>query len=274
MEDTRLGENAVTVARSAVSGATVLSVAAVLLAWQVASLFFTPGIFPGLGRLAADLSVVLAGNGRHRLVDHVPVTLLRVVVGFAVATAVGTLFGTAMGTRRRAERYLLATTLVLLGVPAIVWAFVLVSWFGLTSLLVPVATITLVVVPYVTINVWEGIQDVDYRLVEMADAYEVGRVQRLTGVYLPQIGPYLFSTVRIAFAISWKIVLIAEMFGATHGVGFAINYYFTRDATGMVVAWALPIMMLVYALDRLLNRVERRFFDWRATDVATGGVGA
>lgn len=246
-----------------------ITLVAVLVGWQAISLFFSPLVFPGLGRLAESLYVVLAGTGRFQASNHIPITLLRMIIGFAVAVVAGTALGIGMGVQKRVEDYLLTPALVLLAVPAIVWAYILLSWWGLTTLAVPVVTVVLIIVPYVAIHTWEGTKDVDYRLVEMADAFGASRRQRWVDVYLPHLGPYLFSTLRNAFAISWKIVLIGELFGTTRGVGFAINYYFNREAIAMVITWALPVMLLVYVLDRLLKRFEDRFFEWRETDGIT-----
>jgi NitT/TauT family transport system permease protein len=263
MEQTRLGTD---LWRSLVDYRLV-SVGVVLAAWQVSSLFFSPGILPGLARLLDNLRLVVSEGGRFRLAAHLLPTLARIGLGFGISVIAGTGLGIAMARRRRVERYAMILLLILLAMPAIVWAFVLVSWVGLTDLLVPVTTIVLIVVPYVAINVWEGTRDVDQRLVEMAETFGASRRQYLRDVYVPQLAPYLLSTVRIAFAISWKITLIAEIFGTERGVGFAINYHFTRDASGMIIAWALPVMCLVYLVDRSVRRIERRSLDWR--DVTT-----
>jgi len=239
------------------------TIVALLVGWEITSWFFSPLVFPGLARVGSALVQVITGGARFDPLEHLPVTLARMALGYAVAMIVGTVFGVLMGVSDRWERLLLTPTLVLLTAPAVVLAFILLSWLGLTTYAVPVLTISLVIIPFVTIHIWEGTKDVDMELVEMARSFGVGRRQLFLEVYLPQLHPYLFSTLRHAFPIAWKIVLIAELFGTNSGIGFAINYYFTTESIGLVVAWALPVIVMVYAFMWALRECERRLLTWQ-----------
>ena len=235
----------------------------VLLGWQLLSLAFNPNQFPGLGLLAADLYEVLSGSGRYNPVENYGITLARIVIGFTAAMMVGTAVGILMGTNRRLDEYLTTPVMIFLAFPALIWAFLGVLWFGLTTYLVPAFTIFMIVTPYVIVNVWEGAKDIDAGLVEMATAYGASTPQLWREVYLPHLRPYLFATTRIAFSLSWKISLVAEIFGTTSGVGHIVDYYYLNFRADMIIAWALPMMCLMFGIERLLRWYERRLFEWR-----------
>lgn len=263
--------------RSAISGAlprpaVVVSVVAVLCGWQLLSLSFPAYRFPGLGTLAGNVLVVLSGGTRFDPFAQFGATIGRVVVGFSLSFALATVWGIAMGARPALGEYLSGPLFVFLTVPSVVWAFVAVIWFGLSEFLVPVLVVTLVVFPYLAVLVWEGMGAVDGALVEMAAAVGASPSATWRHVYLPQLRPHLFGAARIGLALAWKLALVAEVFGSASGVGVAVKFHFEAFENGMVMAWAVPMMALVYGADRLLRRAERRAARWRAD--GTGFRGA
>ena len=249
--------------RAAPRPLSVASVLAVLAAWQLLSLAFPPYRFPGLVRLAENVVVVLSGTGEFDPLVQYGVTLGRVAVGFLLSFALAAAWGFAMGVSPAAEDYLGVPLFTLLTVPSVVWAFLGVLWFGLTDHLVPVFVVVLVVFPYLAVNLWEGIEAVDGRLVEMARAFDATTVETWRHVYLPQLLPTLFATTRLGLAIAWKLSLIAEVFGAPTGVGVVVKYHFENFDTGLVIAWAVPVMLLMFGVEWLLRRAERRATRWR-----------
>jgi NitT/TauT family transport system permease protein len=248
---------------------TVASVVGVLVVWQLLSLAFPPYRFPGLGRLAENVAMVLSGSGEFDPLLHYGVTLGRVLVGFLVSFALAAAWGSAMGVRPAAEDYLGAPLFTLLTVPSVVWAFLGVLWFGLTEHLVPVFVVVLVVFPYMAVNLWEGVEAVDPALPEMARAFDASTVETWRHVYLPQLVPTLFGATRLGLAVAWKLSLVAEVFGAATGVGVVVKYHFENFDTGLVIAWAVPVMALMFGAEWLLRRAERRATRWRP-DAAVG----
>jgi NitT/TauT family transport system permease protein len=257
---------------SAVRPAAIASILAVLAGWQLASLFFDPYRFPGLGALAGNVLAVLSGGTRFDPITQYSATVGRVAVGFTLSLLLATVWGVAMGARSTLGEYLSGPLFVFLTVPSVVWAFVGVIWFGLTEFLVPVFVVVLVVFPYLTVLVWEGMGDIDDSLVEMASAFGAGETATWRHVYLPQLRPHLFGAARIGLAISWKLALVAEVFGSSTGVGVAVKYHFEAFENGMVIAWALPMMVLIYGADRLLWRLKQWATRWQTDDPAFRGA--
>lgn len=251
---------------------TVGSLLAVVLAWQVLSLAFPPYRFPGLVRLAENVGVVLAGAGEFDPIVHYGATLARVLVGFGVSFLLALAWGVAMGVRPAAEDYLGAPLFTLLTVPSVVWAFLGVLWFGLTEHLVPLFVVVLVVFPYLSVTIWEGVEAVDDRLLEMARAFDASPAETWRHVYLPGLLPTLFAAARMGLALAWKLALVAEVFGAATGVGVVVKFHFENFDTGMVIAWAVPAMLVMFGVERLLDRAERRAGRWRDGTASDAGV--
>jgi ABC-type nitrate/sulfonate/bicarbonate transport system, permease component len=100
----------------------------------------------------------------------------------------------------------------------------------------------------------------------MATVYNARRSQVWRHIYLPHIRPVLFGAMRIGLAVSWKLALVAEVFGTATGVGVAVNYHFEAFDTGMMIAWAVPIIGAMLLADRLLRWSEHRAAQKRGYD--------
>ena len=241
----------------------LVAIALFLGVWQAVSTTLDPTTFPGLGRLAGNIWQVVTSAGQFEFVDNVVPTLLRIAVGFGISMVLGTVLGISMGLYKPVEDMATAPVMAIMTFPAVVWAFMGILWFGITEYIVHVLVITLVVAPYVTVNIWKGAESVDQELVEMARTFDATRREQWRQIHVPHLQPFLFSSARLAFALSWKIALVAEVFGATEGVGYVISYYFQILRADMIIAWALPVMFLMFLVERGFKRLEERSFAWR-----------
>ena len=247
----------------------IVGIVVLLVGWQLVSTQFPPYRFPGLGHLAASFWTVITNGTRYDVVENLGISMVRILLGFLIVMTFGTLAGVYMGLNQETEDYLSPVVTTLLTVPSVIWAFMATLWFGLTELLVPVFVISIIIVPYVAIQMWQGTESVDSELLEMATAFGASREQVWRDVLIPHLTPYTFATARLAFTLSWKLSLVGEIFGSNSGVGVIIRNNFLSFQTDMIIAWALPIMFLMFGIERLLQRLEHRAFRWR--DAEAGG---
>ena len=238
----------------------VSTVIAAVLLWQLISLFFLPAFLPGPIVLLERVWLVYGDASTYLVVGQ---TVLRILEGLVLSMVIGTALGLLMGLRKNFEAFLDSWIMVLLTFPAICWAFLAVLWFGLSEI-APVLTIVLIVFPFVSMNVWEGTKAVEKNLIDMAKVYKANRRLMIWKVIIPQLMPYLFSALRIALSLSWKIALVGEAFGVASGVGQQLTYWFEDTRVDMMLAWGVSFMVLMVAIDLLVFRLwENRTFAWR-----------
>jgi NitT/TauT family transport system permease protein len=231
-----------------------------LLAWQGLSLFFLPIIFPGPITLLKRMAVIYGDPQSYVVVGE---TLLRIFEGFAISMIVGTAFGLVMGLKRNVEIFFDSWIMVLLTIPAVCWAFLSVLWFGVSDA-APILTIVLIVFPFVVMNVWTGTKAMEKDLIEMGTVYKADRSLMVRKVFIPQLMPYIFSSLRIALSLSWKMALVAEAFGGGTGVGQELINWFQDTRVDMMLAWGVSFMIVMVAIDLLVFRaLARRAFAWR-----------
>ena len=238
----------------------LLTVVVSILLWKGVSLLFLPVFLPG-PLVLLDRVIVVYGDPASYIV--VWQTLSRIFEGLIVSMLIGTALGLSMGLQRNVEAFLDSWIMVLLTFPAVCWAFLSVLWFGLSDI-GPVLTIVLIVFPFVAMNVWEGTKAMEKELIDMAKVYKAKRYLTIRKVLIPQLMPYLFSSMRIALSLSWKIALVGEAFAVGSGVGQKLIYYFEDTRVDMMLAWGISFMIVMVLIDLFVFRIwERRTFAWR-----------
>ena len=243
----------------------LVSLIGLLLLWKAVSLFFLPTFLPSPAELLTRVAAIFSDRAAYLVIGK---TLERVLAGLVLSMLMGASIGLAMGLRRSAESFLGSWIMVLLTFPAISWAFLSVLWFGIGDV-APIFAIVLIVFPYVTMNVWEGTKAMDKELSDMATVFRANRFLLLRKVLIPQLMPYLFSSLRISFALSWKIALVSEAFGVGRGVGKELMYWFQGTRADMMLAWGISFMLLMVLIDVMIFRPwEKRAFSWRQIPVA------
>lgn len=236
-----------------------------LIWWAAAQLIKDPDILPGpiaIGRTIAHDLVTPDPQGMPAYA-HICITLARIVVAFAASMLAGTGIGLAMGVNAIVEGSLLAVIPLMLTIPTILMVFVAVMWFGFSEAGGLVAVVA-VVTPYVSVNIYEGAKAMDPTLAEMAVTFKAQRALVVRKVYLPQLMPYIFSAIRYAFGLTWKIVALAETFGLKYGIGYMFFFWFNQFDMTQVLAWIVMFVVLMLVIEHVVfARLERRAFAWR-----------
>lgn len=240
------------------------AIAAILVlgGWQIASLFFQTHVMPGLLEVlvAAQKAIVNPKIGNYFL--HTFDTFRRLLIGFLISLSVGTFLGVQMGLRDSVESFLRSWVILGLSIPSLAVAFALILIFGISEI-VPVLTIIVIGIPFVMLNMWEGAQDLDGDILEMAEFYNVDKYQKVRDVVFPQLLPYIFPSMYWGFVVSWKVLFIAEVFGAGSGIGFMVSYWFEQQRVDMLMGWVVfPIVIVILAQEGL-RAFESWVMDWR-----------
>lgn len=247
-------------------GARVASYLFLLLMWQLVSLY--EDRFPGPAEVFGFLWIeVTAGSHggvvRGEFLEHFAATLPRFSLGIAISMALGMVAGVVIGASKLAEALFKDTLLMLLALPAIIWAFLTQMWFGLGDDAVVITTF-LSAFPFVAVNVVQGVQAIPRDLRRMSTAFGVSTLRRLRHLQAPAVTGFVFAGLRFAVIIGWNAVLLGEWFSASEGVGWRSRYWYDANRYRGFVGWVVIFILFIVLLDRLvLVRLQRRAFRWR-----------
>jgi NitT/TauT family transport system permease protein len=168
-----------------------------------------------------------------------------------------------MGSNPFGLKFFIPYIIVGLSIPAIAWAAIGTLVFSF-SIWAPVSATVAVTFPFIAINVWKGVENIDSDLVDMSKSFGTSNSRILRRLIIPNAAPELFSGVRFGMAISWKIVTIAEMFSSSSGVGYKLVQAYERYQFERAWAWAIVFMIVILAIEYFVLRpLERKAYAYR-----------
>jgi NitT/TauT family transport system permease protein len=227
--------------------------------------FATLGGFVSKTFLADPLTMV--ANGYDLLVNQgfafdIGMTVWRVVGGFVFAAVVAVPLGIAMGAYKPIEALLEPFVSFGRYLPASAFVPLLILWAGigeLQKLLVIFIGVIFQIVLMVAFTVSGTRRD----LVEAA--YTLGANDRgiVRRVLIPSSAPEIAETLRLVLGWAWTYVIVAELIGASSGIGYMIINSQALLATGQIIFGIIVIGVIGLISDLAFKYVNRRVFAWR-----------
>ena len=184
-------------------------------------------------------------------------SLLRITYGFFLGVFVGSAF--AVVTVKSKIFYNLFYPLISVIKSTPVTSFIIMAffWFRRTENISPFIA-SLIVIPIIWGNVYEGIRNTDNNLLEMAKVMKVKRIKVLTKIYLPSVKPYLIAAFMASYGMAWKAGVAAEVI--THpkfAMGTQMHnaqiYLETKD----LLAWTVVAVLISVVIERVLVNLLR-----------------
>ena len=250
----------------------LLAIGVLLFIWQWIT--WTNTRVPGIGEIVSFMVVEISGASHGGMLsgefwEPLSLSLLRYVIGLGIGIPAGAVLGLVIGASRWARGLFNDTVLVLLALPAVVWAFLASLWFGLSSQ-GPILAVILTAIPFMAVNLAAGVRNIDPGLIQMSRSFGVPAGRRLVHLLLGGTLPSGFTGLRLAFMTGWNSLLIVEWFGATSGVGWRARFWYDALRYPGFVAWIFLFVILITLLDRLfLSPLERRAFRWNQQPTLT-----
>ncbi len=207
------------------------------------------------------LVISRSGYAGTTLLSNILASFFRMVLGFTLSAAVAIPVGIAMGMSGKVRGFLAPIFNGLRPVPSIGLIPLMVLWFGIgqTS---KVAVIFLASFLFVVLNTAEGVRSVPVGLMRAAANLGAGRVQMFWRVVLPASLPAIFTGLKTGLAVSWAVVVAAELLGAQRGLGFMIEDAATFYRIKVVYIGLILIGLIGIAMTAAINALERRIVHW------------
>jgi NitT/TauT family transport system permease protein len=224
-------------------------------AWEIVAHLgiFPPRLFPSLETVAATfVHLTIAGILPHHAFD----TLVRLLVGFALAASAGVTVGIAMGRSRVAEDILLPLVSIGAPIPGIAYAPLFLLWFGLGNVSAVILVGFVSAYPII-FNTWTGVKAVKEIWVRSAQAMGADQRRLFAKVILPGALPYILTGLRLGLAQAWRILVGVEMLAAVPwGLGwliFGAREFLDTDVmlSGIVVIAVIGLVLEKLVFQRL-----------------------
>jgi NitT/TauT family transport system permease protein/sulfonate transport system permease protein len=239
------------------------TVAGLVLASAVWSLVVATGRFPR--QLFPSVPEILAAGHRlwsdGLLVDDIGASLHRAAVGFVIGALAGIVVAVLTATTAAGRNVLQPVLRVFSPIPTIGLVPLAILWFGLGE-----NSKTLVIALGVFVPVWisshAGLASTPSDYLMAARCLGARRWQTLRKVVLPEAAPDIASGLRVGAAMSFVLIVVAEMTGTTSGIGYRISQAQLFSQADRLI-FCLIVLGLVGALcDLLINAITVPFTRW------------
>ena len=190
---------------------------------------------------------------KHFQENEIGISLWRSVVGISVALAAGLAAGLVAGSFKTAMALLKPVITIVMAL----------FWFGFGNPSV-LFTIIVLVAPLTFASAAVGMASVNKQHEELFDAYKLGRLKKIRYLYIPHLTGYVISSIGVAVAMGVKVVIMAELLGASEGVGARIADARAMLETSTVMAYVVLVIVFVSLFEYLITKpLEILFMPWR-----------
>jgi NitT/TauT family transport system permease protein len=240
----------------------LLSPIGLLLLWEIAGRagFIDVRFFPQPSAIFERL-VTLASTGE--LMRHVGASLQRLLIGFLVGGIPAVLLGVAMGLSRPLRSALNPLVAATYPIPKSAVFPLLLLIFGLGEGS-KVAMVALGVFYPVLINTVAGVSNISPIYLDVGHNFGAGRWQVFRTIAMPGALPSIMAGIKLGIGMGLILIVIAELTGATSGVGYMIwNAWQVLSVETMYVGLLLiAIMGFVFSI--ILDEIEARVLPWKS----------
>jgi NitT/TauT family transport system permease protein len=239
--------------------AALISIGLLLGGWQIASFFLPEYVAPGLQLIGLEF-VKMAEEGT--LFQDSLLTLHRVMQGLVGGFVIGGLLGLLMGSAKNSEGFLMPVVNFIMGVPALSWTLIVILWFRGTETRI-FALMLAVSFPVFAHSILDAVKGVSKELTEMTLAFRPTRGQVLRLLVLPAIVPNILTAWKVSIGFAVRVVIVAELVGASTGVGYRMVQQQSLLNMSGVLAWTLVLVAMGLAMQGLVTAFENHLLRWR-----------
>jgi NitT/TauT family transport system permease protein len=200
---------------------------------------------------------------QYGFAKDIAITVWRVVGGFLLAAIFAVPLGIAMGAYKPIEAFFEPFVSFARYLPASAFIPLLILWAGIgemQKLLVIFIGSFFQVVLMVAVTVGSTRRD----LVEAAYTLGASASGVVRRVLLPSSAPAIAETLRLVLGWAWTYVIVAELIGASSGIGHMITDSQALLNTGQIIFGIIVIGVIGLVSDFAFKWANQRLFPWGA----------
>lgn len=236
------------------------SIVMFFLLWQLAVTFQWPGFreIPGPITVAATLWQYLQ---RGDYWESWLVSFRRVLSGFVLAQLLGIPLGLALGTSQRFNYLVFPIFEMLRPIPPL-------AWVPLSILFWPTTEASIVFITFIgaffiiTINVYDGVSNIKKEHLWLARSLGARPMRIFLRIMLPAVIPSIAVGMTLGIAVTWNVVIAAEMIASDSGLGRLTWEGYVSHTAPVVFVGMISIGVAGFLSTYLVDRIERHMMPW------------
>lgn len=192
---------------------------------------------------------------------HLKASMLRVLIGFALAGVIGVALGLLIGQYKKMAAFFLTPLEVLRPIPAV-------AWIPLAILIFPSSEASMIYITFIgalfpiLLNTIHGVEAVDPRLIASAKSLGASEFAIVREVVIPGALPNITTGLSIGMGTCWFCLVTAEMISGQLGIGYFTWESFTLQNYSSIVVGMLLIGALGMLSSALVRWIGKKFTPW------------
>ncbi|SRR5579884_400772 len=235
-----------------------LSLAVVLTAWQIVGSGINETLFTVPTKIvAAGIQMIASGE----LWQYLAPSLVVLLLGLAIAAVLGIATGLLLARFWALDTALDMYVTFLYSIPSVALLPVIVLWAGFD---VTAKVIVLVLFAFfpLAINTYQGVKNVDPKLIEVGRAFRCSERQLWRNVILPGALPFIVTGFRLAVGRGLIGMVLADLYTAISGIGYLIVRTASTYRVDKMFVPVVVLGILGITLTALLRLAERKIAPW------------
>jgi NitT/TauT family transport system permease protein len=219
-----------------------------------------PFLFPPVPEiLSRTVDILITGS----LLIDVLLTAARIFGGLLGAFILGSLLAFVIARSKLVENFLTPVLTFFQGIPALSWVVFAIIWFHGTEFRV-LFIMVMTTLPAFTFQILDAIRSMSKDLFEMTMAFRPARWTLFRFLTLPTIVPGMLTAWKVNLGNAARVVVVAELVGATGGVGYELLRQQQLFDMAGAMAWTLQLVLFVLIVQQTINAIEAYALRYRA----------
>lgn len=235
----------------------VFSIILLATIYQALNILFPNNYFPSVFQI---LQALLKNLSNQAIYLDIGASLLRILIGFSIASIVGICLGLILGYDRRLK-YIKLYIELLRPIPPIAWIPIAIIIFGLGNASAYFIVFLGAFFPIFT-NTYFGALSIPTIYKNIASSFEISKVRYFTKILLFFSLPYIFTGLKIGIGMAWMSVIAAELIAAQSGLGYYIQLNRLLLQTDNVIIGMMLIGIIGNLLQKLIEFAEKKIVNW------------
>ena len=177
-------------------------------------------------------------------------SVLRIFFGFILAVVFGVLFAIISKRYKLVYDFLIPVINVIKVTPVASFIILALMWVDTDSLSILIAF--LITFPVFFLNIYNGFNNIDVKMLEMAKVYKFKLKDKINHIYIPSLQTFFVSSVSVGVSLSFKSGVAGEVIAiANNTIGGNLQNAKVLLETADIFCWTIVIVIISIFIEKL-----------------------
>ena len=238
----------------------ILPVLGVILLWQLVVVFdiVNSALIPPPTKVFK--AIIEWANSGDLFIDFYT-SIWRGISGLLIGSAIGVLLGLLTGRNQKLNLILTPVLNVFKAFPPVAMLPIFITFFGIGDFS-KVFSISFAAAFPLWVNTHLGSSSIPIEFIRSAKLLSQSRTTTFFKIIIPASMSSIIAGFRISIAISFIMLYVSELAGASHGLGYQISSSHLSYRMDKMFGALIILGLTASMIDLLFNRIIKYFFPW------------